>query len=621
MIRQLKFLGGLLLAAGLAACGGGGGSAGTTTGSTGGSSATTPVPAAIEVFTSAPELTSAANSSVSFTVVVKDTNNQAMPNQTVSFTASSGNLIGSLPIPAMGAAGEAITTVGLSPGEDRSNRTIDVTLTSGPVTRKVPVSVVGTTVGISGDSSLLLSATTTYTVRALDSAGKPIANAALSVKSSLNNPLTTSTVTLGSTGAGTFGYRGTTAGLDTLTVTGLGATATTTVSVSADVFQFVSPTASTTVAVNTTRTATVSFQRNGAAVAGQTVTFSTTRGSVSPASAVTNAQGQASTVIASGSSGPANIVAQVPSSQVSLPISYIATVPASVIVQSNPGALPPNPAGSTTNQAIIQSTVRDASGNPVAGQVVNFTLVTDGSNGVITPGSATTDASGIAQTQFVPGSRSTGNNGVEIRGTVAGTTISGSTSVTVNTQALFISIATSNVLGNLDPQTYQKEFSVYVTDANGTPAGNRVINLEVFPTRYWKGQHFYSETDSLWVQALSIPADPGCANEDLNRNGILDAGEDVNGNGRLEPGLPIVVSPASVTTANNGFATFKLQYGENYANWVESLITARTNVGGTESVKSVTFNLQPLLSDMSDKADIANRVSPFGTGTSCTDPR
>src|SRR5690606_12090804 len=156
------------------------------------------------------------------------------------------------------------------------------------------------------------------------------------------------------------------------------------------------------------------------------------------------------------------------------------------------------------------------------------------------------------------------------------------------------SIATSNVIGQLDEQTYEKEFSVYVTDVNGAPAANRVVNLEVMPTAYAKGS--YAKGTDGWAQTVATT----CPNEDTNRNGILDrtpTNEDSNGNGRLEPGLPVVVTPASVTTGANGFATFKLQYGENFATWVTTVITARTTVGGTESIKQQEYFLYPSLSD------------------------
>ena len=116
MTQYLRTLGAVLLAALMTACGGGGGSAGTVIGGSAGSSATPP--ASIEVFSSGTQLSSATNSSVTFTVVAKDANNQAIPNQTVTFSASSGNLTGALPAPKTGSAGQAITSVSLAPGAD-----------------------------------------------------------------------------------------------------------------------------------------------------------------------------------------------------------------------------------------------------------------------------------------------------------------------------------------------------------------------------------------------------------------------------------------------------------------------------------------------------------------------
>jgi hypothetical protein len=619
MIRQLKLLGGLLLAGALVACGGGGGSPGQTSGSSGGGTTTGPVPATVDVFTSSPVLSAGTSSSLSFTVVVKDANNQAIPNQTVTFAASSGNLVGALPPPATGPAGEAITTVSLTPGADRSNRDIVVTVRAGGATREVVIPVTGTQLALSGDSSLLLGNSATFTVRAQDAGGVPIPNATITVQSALGNTISPTSVVTSASGAATFVYRGNNSGLDTITATGVGTAVTSNISVSSDVFQFVTPAAGHVVAVGATQTATVSLRRGGAPVVGQAVTFSTTRGVVFPTAVVTDANGNASTEYSSSSSGPANLVAQVPNAQVTVSVSFLATNPASIIVQANPGALPPNAAGTSGNQSTILATVRDPAGNPVAGQVVNFTLVTDGSNGRITPGSATTDSSGNAQTQFVPGGLTTSNNGVVIQASVPSTTLVGTTSVTVNAQALFISIASSNVIGQLNPQTYEKEFSVYVTDANGAPAGNRVVTLEVFPIEYYKGTYSRGPDDDQWRRNEAA----ACQNEDLNRNGILDRSpvdEDVNGNGRLEPGLPIVVTPASVTTNASGFATFKLQYGENYSTWMNTLITARTTVGGTESVQRQEYFLFALLEDLQNEATPANVRSPFGTAASCTDP-
>ncbi len=611
MMRKIKLLGGLLLAAALAACGGGGGNPGTNPNQPEPPAA---VAATVDVFTSATELSSAANSSVTFTVVAKDSNNQAVPGQTVAFSASSGNLIGALPTPSTGAAGEPVTGVGLSPGSDRTNRQVTVTVTAGNATKSIVVPITGTTLALSGNGSLLLGGSAVYSVKALDSGGAPVSNATITLTSSLGNAVSPASVTTNTQGAATFTYTGTNAGNDTLRATGLGATTSVAVGISSDSFQFETPTASGSLAVGATQTATVRLLRNGSAISGQTVTFSTTRGSVAPNSAVTDAQGRASTVISSASAGAANLVAQVTSAQVTLPITFIATNPVAIKLQANPASVPPNTAGSALNQVTLQAVVRDAADNPVAGRVVNFTATADTSNGVISPPSATTDSSGTAQVQFTPGTLTTGNGQVQVVATVAGTALSSGATITVNAQALFISIAMNNEITNADPQTYQRDYSVYVTDANGAPVANRVVNLEVFPVVFGRGTMVQGATKWGWSYSVT------CLNEDKNRNGILNAGEDVDGDGKLTPGLPLVVSPGSVTTDAAGFATFKMLYGENYAGWITAEITARTTVGGTESTSIHSETIGAATSDLSLDGTPAAIISPYGTSSSCTDP-
>jgi hypothetical protein len=621
MMRYLKLLGGLLFAAALTACGGGGGSPGATPNNPGGGT-TKAVPASLEVFTSSATLSSASNSSLTFTVVVKDSGNQAIPAQTVTFSASSGSLQGALPPPATGLAGQPVTGVSLQPGSDRSIRDITVTVRAGGVSKDVVIPVVGTTVSLAGDSSIILGGTTTFTARAVDSAGQPIPNAQLTLTSALGNGLSASTLTTNPQGAATFVYAASRSGLDTLTVSGLGVSSASFISVSSDEFRFVGPAAGTLIPIGVGQPVVVRFLSGGAPVAGATINFSTTRGTVNPPSVVTAADGTAATTVISSSSGPANIVAQAPGAQTTLPVTFVATSPATLILQANPGAVPPNLAGSTTNQSTLQAKVRDAAGNPVSGRIVNFTAIVDGSQGIISPGSSVTDASGVATAQFIPGGLTTAGNGVVIQASVPGTGVAGTANLTVSTQALFISIAEGNTITNLDENTYEKPFSVYVTDVNGAPAVNRVVTLSVWADEYGKG--FLTFADDKWGYG-GTPT--WCLNEDANRNGILDAGEDGpanpqgNGNGKLEPGLPVVISPATVTTDNTGFAQFKLQYGENFALWADTTITARAVVGGTESVATRKYFLLMSAADASNEATPANARSPFGTATQCTDPR
>lgn len=627
MNRMMKALGGLLLAVTLAACGGGGGSAGSTPGSTTTPGTTTPgtgtttnpvavgpVPASLEVFTSTSELSSAASSSVTFSVSVKDAQNQAIPNQPVTFSASSGSLAGALPTPTTGPAGEAITKVTLTSGTDRSNRNIVVTATAGGVSRQVTIPVIGTSLALSGASSLLVGSQTTFTARAVDSAGQPV-NGTLTATSALGNAISPSTLTTGPSGAVTFTYTGTNAGNDTITLAGLGATTSVPVTISAVQFAFESPTPSQTLLVNTPHVISVIRTNAGTPVVGATVNFATTRGTLSAPSAVTDGNGRAQVNLTSTSSGPASITASQGTAQVTQQVTFNAATPATLILQANPGAVSPNTSG-TANQATLSALVQDATGNPVSGVTVNFQAVTDPSNGSISPGAATTGSNGTAVAQFIAGPLSTANNGVQIRATVQSTTVSGTATLTVNQQALFISLFMGNDITNEDPTRYKKQFSVSVTDANGAAVAGRSVTISVIPTEYKKGSLVF--TAPTWGYAPGVTS---CPNEDTNRNGSLNAGEDTNNDGRLTPGLPVSVDSPTIVTDATGGGTFNLLYGENFVPWVTVDVTARTSVGGTESTKTLTYALRGAASDFNSAANPpAGVTSPFGTASDCTVP-
>ena len=288
--------------------------------------------------------------------------------------------------------------------------------------------------------------------------------------------------------------------------------------------------------------------------------------------------------------------------------------------------------------------MRDAAGNSVAGQLVNFVAVQDLSNGTLQPGSAITDSNGRAQVQFIPGGVSTASDGVVLRATVAGKNdskgnpIVGDAFLTVNGQSLFINLGFGNTISNVDETTYSKPFSVYVTDANGNAVGNQQVTLSAIPDQYLKGTLAWNGT--IWDYA-AIPT--ACPNEDLNKNGILDAGEDVNGNGVLDagedangngvldlsedfnsngvltPGNPATPFPGTVTTNAEGRAVSGLRYGEQFVPWIDLKLTARATVGGTESRTAINFSLRGSETDFSTETVApAGQRSPYGVATSCS---
>jgi hypothetical protein len=263
--------------------------------------------------------------------------------------------------------------------------------------------------------------------------------------------------------------------------------------------------------------------------------------------------------------------------------------------------------------------------------------VADTSGGRIGTGTGVTNLNGVVTDTFIPGTSATAANGVQITATVANTSISGSSTVTVNNRALFITIGTSNTIANLDQNTYSKPFSVYVNDANGAAVANQTIVLSAYPLSYYKGRLTFSA--GAW-QRINNALTPitNCLNEDANRDGILQASEDDgrnvgvapasanltgngNGDGVLTPGSPGVVAPATVTTDANGLATFNLNYGEQFAPWLNFEVKARASVSGTESSAIYLYEAGGVASDFTD-ATVAPSgvVSPFGTAASCKNP-
>jgi hypothetical protein len=614
-----KTISGLLLAVSLASCGGGGGDAQTPTSAGTAASTVVLTPASLDIVANTNSLSSGANASVNFIVTVKDANNLAIPSQPVVFTADSGTLTGANPTPVTNANG-VITVVSLSAGSDVSNRTITVNAKSGNIVGSYSVFVTGSNLSVSGSGSMLLnSSTRQYTVKATDSNGKPIGNARLTVTSVLGNIAPETIITTDpSSGAATISYTPNNSGLDTLAVSGLGTSAKVDISVSSQDFS-VNAISAIPVGVVTAVSATLK-NSGGVGVPGIAIAFNTTRGVLSTPTAVTGSNGVATVNISSTSAGPFTLTATTGTATASSDSSFVGTTPATIVLQANPGTVHPNTDGGSANQSSLSVVVQDANANPVESQVVNFAVLQDISGGRISPGSSTTNKSGIATAQYIPGALSTPTNGVSLRATLASdSSLRSDASLTVSGSALFITIGVANTIIPVDATTYQKDFTVYVTDSSGTAVTGKQVTLSNFPRQYGKGSLEFSGAPILkWRYISSSPT--LCPNEDTNKNGILDIREDFNSNGVLDPGLPVALSPSIVTTDQYGFANFSIRYGKNFAFWISTDITARALVGGTESSKTTTYDLEMLNTDATSSSSPPNEISPFGVATSCSNP-
>jgi len=629
-MKILHWLAAPVLCALLAACGGGGGSAGTSPFSTSSSLPATSNATAIDVLANSVQVGSGGDTTT-IQAIVKGPGNVSLAGAPVTFSTDTGTLTKA----ASATDPSGVATATFAAGANRANRTATIRVVSGTASGQVLIDIAGTKLSYAGATTVPLGGAVPVSIKAVDSTGAAVSGLQVSVASALGNGLSATAVTTDATGNGTVTYTASNAGTDTLTFSGGGTSVTPQIIVSAANFSFASPAANTQIPVGSNQALVVTYLVNGAPQANKTITFTSTAGNVT-SSAITNAQGQASATISSTTASPAIVQASVSggSVQATLPVVFIAQTPGKIVLQVSPTAISPNTAGSTTQQATLRATVTDANANPVSGATVDFTALQDPSGGRLSQASAVTDTSGQASVQYIAGANPTSAGGVQLQATVGGTctpvfvgACTGTANLTVNGSALFIALGTGNTISNVDPQTYQKDYVVYVTDANGNAVQGADVTMSVIPTRYGKGNLVFSGS---WVYSSNVIF---CANEDATFennpnpalaafafNGVLDAGEDFNGSGKLEPGNVISLSPGRVTTNAQGRATVSLFYAESYAPWVEVKLKAQANVSGTESSTFTIFTVNGLSTDFTSATNPpAGVVSPFGINA-CDQP-
>jgi hypothetical protein len=608
----------------------------------------------ITLLTSSPSMPSNGSKPVTIQAIVRNASNQLVTGAAVSFSATSGGITpvattaGAAATPAVAAGttdSNGIAAATLSPAGDPTNRTITVTATLGSTTATVSVGVTGTALTVGGPTSLIQGAAGTYTAVLLDSGGSGISNATVKFASSAGNTLGAATATTNQQGQAAVTLTATaSASSDTLTATALGLTAAQVVSVSNQSFNFTAPAPSTAIVINQPQTVTLVWTSGGAPQANTAVSFSTTRGVFSggavTTSAMTDVTGTATVSVSSTTAGPATITgtATQPGTgaqlTAQLPLQFDATTPASIDVQASPSTI------ATQGTSAITAIVRDASGNLVANQTVDFQL-TDVTGGSLSAGSAVTNVQGQAQVVYTASSTQSASNGVQIKATVQGSSVPPQiVDLTVGGQTVFLSLGTGSIIGENTAKTqFLLPYIVQALDAGGNPVANAVITLTVHslppfnpvvggvqyaPTSpnylaessayaaYWKGS--YTLGASAWIWTPVTGGANGCLNEDANGNGVYDVAEDLNQNGRLDPGDVAAVSPGSITTDSTGSGNMIISYPESYANWVQVKLTATATVSGTQTSVSRVFQLPILATYLTTTTSSPpGYVSPFGS--------
>ena len=256
--------------------------------------------------------------------------------------------------------------------------------------------------------------------------------------------------------------------------------------------------------------------------------------------------------------------------------------PAKIFVQSSDSILSVS-TDTVKNTSTITALVLDKYDHPLPDKQVIFTITDNtGTGEKVYPIFATTDSTGRASTIFTSGSDASALNGITVVAKVKDNeSVKNEVKLTVNDKAVNISIGKGIAIENSsNPTNYKKPFTVLVVDSNGSPIASQKVNLSLYVTKYRK-------SDNLTKNYY---------NEDLNHNNVLDKGEDLNGNGVLDPG-PVATIPSEVTTNNDGFGTFYVEYPKCYAVWTDVRIIATTEVSGSEYGKGTEFTLTYSMDD------------------------
>lgn len=612
-----------------------------------------PQAASIRLFASSQQLASSGAQSIELSAIAKDNNNNLLEGVTINFASDSGAL-GKV-LDASGSSSNVTGSDGkvamkLSTQDEPSNRIILVTVTSGDITDSLEIEVVGTTVTLTGSSSLALDDETSYIVNVLDSDGNGVAKTEVAISASKVDEITIPTsVTTDSEGQATVKVTGTVGGTNSIIVTALGATASQDVSVQADSFLFtsfsngintVNPSNTPIVpdvSLAQTASITLTWMRENAVVSdGKSVSFTTTRGIINVNSATT-VDGEVTATLTSTDAGTA-LVTFVGSDVVDgeaveltnqLEFEFFADTAATIKAQASPNSIGPNKQTST-----VSVIVKDVNGNLVKNKRIKFVLE-DVSGGSIFPATAVTDSSGSASTIYTSNNTSA-KDAVSITAVVEDTpAITDTVNLTVSNRELFISLGTGNELEELGTTDYVKEYSVFVTDAESNAVENVELTVSAIPENYYKGlwvPTFDGSDFVLWLAlgegSTNIPGPvylekTRCVNEDANFDGILDDGEDFNGDGKLTPGNIVSIS-GSLITDEDGRSLIKVTYPQSYGQWLDVKLIVSGKVTGSENSTQAIFTLPALIDDVNDEdvtppsQGIGTR-GPFGLSNDCSD--
>lgn len=173
------------------------------------------------------------------------------------------------------------------------------------------------------------------------------------------------------------------------------------------------------------------------------------------------------------------------------------------------------------------------------------------------------------------------------------------------------------------PINYMQKLLIQVTDSQGKGVQDAFVSASIDITHYGKGTFDLNYLNGGIPPPAGQLSEDGlvpvtvrrriwCTNEDVNRDGLLDNGEDKNHDGVLQPvaaALSFSYLDGNQKTDANGQMAIQVFWGQNYATWLAYTVRATTAVSGSEGTA-----LRRFITSFaeSDKDNGTFRTPPFG---------
>ncbi|MFC1564281.1 beta strand repeat-containing protein [candidate division KSB1 bacterium] len=408
-------------------------------------------------------------SSSEMTVILTNSTNNPIQNETVSFSTTLGRI-----------DAEAVTDdIGVATANLYSSRTNGIAIITAEykqVTKATQVAFTGVQLTVDSEPDRVVAdgaSKSAITLVLTDAKGNPIESDQVELTASSGTFDNDSLWVRGRTDVnGTFidSLKNTINDETTISASGGGTTATTMVSFTTYVTSL-SP-ASSSITADDSTLLTYKIQNiGGEGVSGLKVVFFTSLGELNPTEGTTNSSGEAYTYLKSTVGGEATVTASITTSDVvAQPATAIVTIsstpPATLKLIADPIVVAVN-----GGESELTAIVADAGGNPVPDQIVSFNIVTGPGGGEnITPSFATTDNTGSAVTTFKSGSiGSSAPNSVLIKASIQEYSLTAQVNLTIAGEPNEINTSSSPPPTDNQDGTLTLSIGSIVSDINGNP--------------------------------------------------------------------------------------------------------------------------------------------------------